>query len=70
VGADGVVEHLLPPEYHGDPTNGTGCLCFYHYGWDLLEAIREAGFRDATVVAGWSIALGHIEPVNLIVAQR
>ncbi len=46
VGPDGAVEHLLPPEIHGDPVSG-GVLCFYHFGWDLLDALREAGFRHA-----------------------
>lgn len=44
--AEGKVEHLMPPEMHGDPVAG-GVLCFYHFGWDLLEACRAAGFREA-----------------------
>jgi hypothetical protein len=30
---DGTIEHLLPPEYHDDPRNPEGCLCFQHFGW-------------------------------------
>ncbi len=45
VGIDGV-EHLVPPEYHGDPVS-SGALCFHHFGWDLLEAMRAAGFSSA-----------------------
>jgi len=45
--ADGGVEFLRqPPEYHGDPLGG-GVLCFHHFGWDLLDAMREAGFAQA-----------------------
>lgn len=44
--SEGHVEHLLPPEIHGDPVAG-GVLCFYHFGWDLLDACRAAGFRRA-----------------------
>ena len=47
--ADGGVEHLQPPEFHGDPVSG-GVLCFHHFGWDLLEAMREAGFTRAEAV--------------------
>lgn len=44
---DGGVEFLRqPPEYHGDPLGG-GVLCFHHYGWDLLDAMRECGFAEA-----------------------
>ncbi len=44
--AQGGIEHLLPPEIHGDPVAG-GVLCWYHFGWDLLDALRSAGFRRA-----------------------
>lgn len=42
----GAIEHLGEPEFHGDPLSG-GVVCFHHFGWDLLAAIRGAGFRDA-----------------------
>jgi SAM-dependent methyltransferase len=47
--ADGGVEHLEPEEIHGDPVSG-GVLCYYHFGWDLLDAVRNAGFREAAWV--------------------
>jgi SAM-dependent methyltransferase len=50
---DGSVEHLLEPEIHGDPVAG-GVLCYYHFGWDLLDACRAAGFRRASWVRTWS----------------
>ena len=44
--ADGGIDFLQqPPEYHGDPLGG-GVLCFHHFGWDLLDAMREAGFAE------------------------
>ena len=49
IGVDGVVEHLQPPEYHGDPLGG-GVLCFHHFGWDVLERLRDAGFSDASAI--------------------
>jgi SAM-dependent methyltransferase len=51
--ARGNVEHLLEPEIHGDPVAG-GVLCYYHFGWDLLDAARDAGFRRAQWVRTWS----------------
>lgn len=44
--AGGSVEHVGEPEYHGDPVRG-GVLCYHHFGWDLLHAMRDAGFADA-----------------------
>ena len=55
--ADGDVEHLHEPEIHGDPVSG-GVLCFYHFGWDLLDALRAAGFRDARWHRVWSAREG------------
>lgn len=52
LGADGSIEHLMPPEYHGDPISG-GVLCFYHFGWDILDSVRAAGFRRAEMVMPW-----------------
>lgn len=46
---DGEIEHLLAPEYHGDPL-GRPILNYRDFGWDLLDAIRSAGYRDAAVL--------------------
>lgn len=50
---DGTLQHHLEPEYHGDPI-GKPVLCFYHFGWDLLEEVRAAGFSQAKMVMPWS----------------
>jgi hypothetical protein len=52
--------HLLPPEYHGDPIRKDGCLAFYHFGWQLLEEMRDAGFEDVRAVYYWSRDLGYL----------
>jgi SAM-dependent methyltransferase len=44
---NGEIVHILPPEYHGDPLSSEGVLCFTHFGWQMLDQIRTAGFRDA-----------------------
>ncbi|MBB1060155.1 class I SAM-dependent methyltransferase [Marilutibacter spongiae] len=44
--ADGSIEHFGPPEYHGDPLSG-GIVCFHHFGWQLLDDLRTAGFAQA-----------------------
>lgn len=43
---DGSIEHDGVPEFHGNPL-GRGVVCFHHFGWDLLDALRAAGFSDA-----------------------
>lgn len=57
VSASGEIEHLQPPEYHGDPISG-GILCYYHFGWDVLAAFREAGFRQARMVMPYALEQG------------
>ena len=50
----GEIEHLLPPDYHGDPLNQQGCLAFYDYGWQLLADLADAGFSSALLYHFWS----------------
>lgn len=65
----GEVEHLLEPEYHGDPVAG-GILCFYHFGWDLTDAARAAGFSDARMRLPWAPGLGYCDALWTLVATR
>lgn len=61
LGDDGSVEHLEPEEIHGDPVSG-GVLCFYHFGWDLLDALRDAGFRHAEWIRSFAPEYGLYGP--------
>ena len=72
LGATGEVEHLLPPEFHGDPVRPEGgILCFYHFGFDILDGLRQAGFRDASVRWYWSSARGNLGGIQSYVhAER
>lgn len=45
--ASGDIEHLQPPEYHGDGLNRGGIYTFHNFGWDILDQIRDAGFSRA-----------------------
>lgn len=56
----GIISHLLPPEYHGDPLNAKGCLCFYNFGWDLLGSLGQVGFQDRYALFYWSREYGYI----------
>lgn len=56
---NGDIEHLMEPEYHGDPVNGQGILAYYYFGIDLLDVYRNAGFSEVYAVQYFSIPLGH-----------
>lgn len=59
--ARGQVIHHEPPEYHGDPMGqGTGILCFYHFGHDVLSTAMAAGFDEAEVLWFWSGGHGNL----------
>jgi SAM-dependent methyltransferase len=50
-GADGVIAHLLPPEYHGDRLRGSSAvLSFRDYALDLEAKLILAGFVSANIV--------------------
>ncbi len=56
--ADGSLELLMEPEYHGDPINAQGALTFYHYGWGLLDDLVRCGFRDVRVGVNYDVFAG------------
>ncbi|MCS6990022.1 MAG: class I SAM-dependent methyltransferase [Chloroherpetonaceae bacterium] len=41
---NGIVKHLLPPEYHGDPIRGE-ILAFRTFGYDIFERLAKFGFE-------------------------
>lgn len=57
---DGSIEHLEPPEVHGDPLNGDGILAWYHHGWGLLEDLREVGFKNVELGCCYDVFSGFV----------
>ena len=57
---DGTIEHLMPPEYHDDPRNPEGCLCFQHFGWEMLEEMKQAGFSSVSALYYYSLEYGYL----------
>ena len=71
INSKGQIEHLLEPEYHGNPVHRKGSLCFYHFGWDMLDTVREAGFSDAWAMLFWSEAFAYLgEEALVFIARR
>lgn len=64
----GEIEHLLAPEYHGNPVDMEGgALCFRYFGWDMLDRLKAAGFSRAEVVFYWSRRYGYLGNTNAII---
>lgn len=55
---NGVIEHLLEPEYHGDPVCAEGILAYHSFGWSLLQDVRSAGFTRAYWCLPWNPSQG------------
>lgn len=62
----GTIEHLLSPQYHGNPVSPEGSLVFQDFGWDLLDVMRGIGFSPARCEFYCSDEFGHIGPGLLV----
>jgi len=67
--AEGTVTFIGEPEYHGDPLGG-GVPCFHHFGWSLLQDLRNAGFGDAAAHRISDATRGLPHGIWVIVANR
>lgn len=66
----GEIKHILPPEFHGDPIGNAGILCYYHFGWDLLDKLRDLGFASASANAFWSDIYGYLGIEHMLFIAR
>lgn len=72
IDANGEIEHILPPQYHGDPVHpDKGVLCFQEFGWDVLERLNAVGFADAKALVYESAEYGYLGgPHILLLAMK
>ena len=50
----GVIRHLAPPEYHGDPLGkGAGILAFWTFGRDATEWLSGQELQTTIVSEHW-----------------
>ena len=48
-GNNGQIEHLQPPEYHGDGMARGGIYTFHNFGWDFFELLCQSGFSRVEI---------------------
>ncbi len=58
---NGEIVHILKPEYHGDPVRKEGILCFQHFGWDIVDDLQKAGFREVRALVFDQIEYGYYD---------
>ena len=67
----GNITHLKKPQYHGDPMSKDGVLCFQDFGWQMLDELREVGFKHVEAVFYRSRFYGYLGSNHIIfVAQK
>lgn len=64
------LEHLQPPQYHGNPVSADGSLVFQDFGWDLLAVASQAGFSDTACEVYRSDGFGHFGAGLLVFRLR
>jgi SAM-dependent methyltransferase len=57
--ADGSLQHILPPEYHGDPLHPEGAYTFHYFGWKILDDLKDEGFAAAEIAMYYDIFCGY-----------
>ena len=60
------LNHILSPQYHGNPLSAEGSLVFHDFGWDLLDMFAEAGFATVGCEFYSEPYFGHLGPGLLI----
>lgn len=63
---DGVIEHILQAQYHGNPLSEEGSLVFSDFGWDILVSAKNAGFSDAFIEGYVAPEFGHYAGPQLV----
>jgi len=54
------INHLLPPEIHGNPVSNNGSLCYQNFGWDILDELKLVGFKNTKASLYWGPWKGHL----------
>ncbi len=67
---DGTLRHLLDPEYHGNPLSDEGSLVYRHFGWDLLDEMREIGFQEVAAWFPWSREYGYLQTYPIFLGKK
>lgn len=68
----GGVTYLAPPDHHPNPIElGDDSICYRHFGWRLLEELKESGFREVSILESWDLDAAILgEGLNVICARK
>lgn len=66
---NGVVKHLLPPEYHGDPIRGK-ILAYRTFGYDIFQILSEMGFESSLSATFFQTTVEHAIADSYVIVSR
>ena len=71
LGDDGQPVHLFPPEYHGNPIDGSGSLVTMHWGYDICDYIQQCSGLSTTMVYIDDLSHGiRAEYIEVLVSRK
>lgn len=69
--ADGTIQHLAEPEYHGNPVDPAGSLVTWYFGFDLAARIMEVARMPTMIVSIDRLDLGiQAEYIEVLVSWK
>jgi SAM-dependent methyltransferase len=67
---NGNIVFYKPPQYHSNPVSDKGSLVVYDIAWDCLEMLKNVGFIDAYMIAGYNRKMGNIGSVQFFFVAK
>jgi hypothetical protein len=64
---NGEIVYDQPPYYHGNPLSNKGSLVFHEFGWDILDILKNAGFKDAYMITYFSAQKAYFGKFPLVI---
>lgn len=69
--SNGSIEHLMEPEYHGNPLDHENTsLCFRYFAWDVLKDLQSIGFAETKVLHYWSRDYAYLGKFGFFILAR
>lgn len=63
---DGIIDYMLPPEYHGNPVDSNGALVTIDWGYDIAEQLASASGMQFIMQTFESVSLGILDECNQV----
>jgi len=68
---DGTIQHIFPPEYHGNPMSGDGSLVTFHWGYDIADLIEKSVSDQAEIIHPTDPHMGiEAEYIEVVIQKR